>query len=297
MNTSEPLFRGLGVALITPFTLEGKVDFNALADLVAWQMQQGVDFFCVLGTTAETPCLTEAEKRQVVDTVRSVTKGSVPLLLGAGSNNTATVCSTLRRTDLTGIDGVLIVTPYYNKPTQRGLYAHFQAVSEASPLPVVLYNVPGRTGINLTAETCLRLAEDCPNIVAIKEASGDLAQIKAIIAGAPAGFSVLCGDDALTQAAIEAGAVGVISVVGNAYPRAFAQLTHAALRGDVAEAQRIDEQMRPVYKPLFADGNPAGVKALLASRGTICNVLRLPLVPASSTPTEALTTFDAAFAR
>ncbi len=292
MNSS-PLFQGLGVALITPFQTDGSVDYSALESLVTWQLQEGVDFLCVLGTTAETPCLTDAEKSKIIDTVRRVVAGRVPLLLGAGSNNTAAVCAYLKKADLTGIDGVLIVAPYYNKPSQRGLYAHFQAVSEASPLPVVLYNVPGRTGVNVTAETCLRLAEDCPNIIAVKEASGDIEQIRTIIKGAPSHFSVLCGDDALTKDAIVSGAKGVISVVGNAYPRAFSDMTHAAMAGDAAEAERIDSSLRPVYKPLFVDGNPAGIKALIASRGCIANVLRLPLVPATSAVTDTLIAFDA----
>lgn len=291
----NPVFQGLGVAMITPFTTDGSVDYPTIEALTETLISEGTDFLCVLGTTAETPCLTDAEKRRVIDTVRRTAAGRVPLLLGAGGNNTAAVCAYLKREDLTGISGVLIVTPYYNKPTQRGLYAHFQAVSEASPLPVVLYNVPGRTGVNLSAETCLRLAEDCPNIVAVKEASGNMDQIRTIIEGAPAGFSVLCGDDALTKDAILAGGKGVISVVGNAYPRAFAALAHAAMSGDTCTADRIDEALRPVYKPLFADGNPAGVKALLATRGTIANVLRLPLVPATADTTDALAAFDAAF--
>ncbi|MBP3227848.1 MAG: 4-hydroxy-tetrahydrodipicolinate synthase [Bacteroidaceae bacterium] len=291
---TSPLFHGLGVALITPFKTDGSVDYDALETLAAWQVEQGADFLCVLGTTAETPCLTEREKAQIVATVRRATGGRVPLLLGAGGNNTAAVCAYLRKADLTGIDGVLIVTPYYNKPSQRGLYAHFYAVSEASPLPVVLYNVPGRTGVNLTAETCLRLADDCRGIVAVKEASGDIGQIRAIIDGAPEGFSVLCGDDALTRDAILAGAVGVISVVGNAYPRRFADLVRAARSGNAYEAARLDGTLRPVYKPLFADGNPAGIKALLASRGTVANVLRLPLVPATAATADALAAFDKA---
>ena len=291
--TTTPIFQGLGVALITPFQTDGSVDYAALERLVQWQMQEGTDFLCVLGTTAETPCLTDTEKKKIADTVRRVINGRKPLLLGAGTNDTAAVCNYLRKADLTGIDGVLIVTPYYNKPTQRGLYAHFFAVAEASPVPVVLYNVPGRTGVNLTAETCLRLAEDCPNIVAVKEASGNLEQIRTIINGAPSGFSVLSGDDGLTKDAIFSGAKGVISVVGNAYPRAFGQMTHAAMDGNAAEAERLDAVFQGVYTHLFADGNPAGVKALLASRGTIENVLRLPLVPATAATADALRTFDA----
>ncbi len=285
-------FQGLGVALITPFQADGSIDYTALEHLVAWHIAEGTDFLCVLGTTAETPCLTEAEKQRIIATVRRVNSGRLPLLLGAGGNNTAAVCAYLKKADLTGIDGVLIVTPYYNKPTQRGLYAHFQAVADASPLPVVLYNVPGRTGVNLKAETCLRLAEDCPNIIAVKEASGDLAQIREIINGAPEGFSVLCGDDGLTKESILSGAVGVISVVGNAYPRAFGSLVHAAMNGDETEAQRLDNIFQNIYKPLFADGNPAGIKALLATRGTIANCLRLPLVPATASTTDMLHEFD-----
>ena len=294
MNKS-PLFHGLGVALITPFTSKGKVDEAALSKLVQWQMEEGVDFFCVLGTTAETPCLTEKEKRLIIDIVRRETAGRIPLLLGAGGNNTASVCNYLQKNDFAGIDGVLIVTPYYNKPTQRGLYAHYQAVSEASPLPIVLYNVPGRTGVNLTAETCLQIAEDFENVIAVKEASGNINQIKTIIEQAPSGFSVLCGDDALTKEAILAGAKGVISVVGNAYPKSFAALSQAALSGNVEAATQIDNAIKAVYSPLFADGNPAGVKALLASRGVINNVLRLPLVPASAATTAQLVAFDKSY--
>ncbi len=273
-------FKGLGVALVTPFTNEGQVDYISLEHLIEKQIAKGVDFLCVLGTTAETPCLTAEEKQDIIDFTVKVVNGRIPLLLGAGGNCTATVCEYLNTADLTGIDGVLIVTPFYNRPSQEGLYQHFCKVASSTKLPVVLYNVPSRTGTNILAETTIRIANDCPNVVAIKEASGKMAQIEDIVAAAPEGFEVLSGDDAITFELISIGAVGVISVIGNAYPADFGKMVHAELQGDFTSALHIHRHLSPLFKLLSAPGNPAGIKALLSIKGDISNVLRLPLVPA-----------------
>ncbi len=287
MKQKNP-FRGLGVALVTPFLPDGTVDFEALTQLIEMQIAGGIDFLCVLGTTAETPCLTPEEKQAIIDHIVRQVAGRVPLLLGAGGNNTAAVADYLKQTPLTGIDGVLIVAPYYNKPTQEGLYQHFRTVAEATSLPIVLYNVPGRTGVNIQAATTLRLATDFDNIVAIKEASGNITQIEDIVANAPQGFDVLSGDDAITYELLDIGAVGVISVVGNAYPASFATMVHEAMNGNHAAALREHRHLVPLYKLLSADGNPAGIKALLSVMGKIQNRLRLPLVPASEDTTRKI---------
>lgn len=272
------IFSGVGTALITPFRTDGAVDEQALCRLVDEQAESGVDFLCVLGTTAETPTLTHAERRRVVEIIRDGISGRLPLLIGAGGNDTTAVCEAVKALP-DGVDGVLSVVPYYNKPSQEGLFRHFQAVAGASPVPVVLYNVPGRTGVNMTAETTLRIARECNNVVAIKEASGDIAQIAAVIEGAPADFCVLSGDDALAVDLIKQGACGVISVISNAYPRFFSRMIHAALSEQWEEVEQCANKLRPFYKPLFADGNPSGIKQLLAFEGKCENILRLPLVP------------------
>ena len=274
------IFKGMGVALATPFTESGEVDYDALAGMVRSQLAGGVDFICVLGTTAETPCLTAAEKRTIKDLVVQEVDGRVPLLLGCGTNCTATVTDFLRHGDLSGIDGVLVVCPYYNKPTQEGLYQHFKAVAAATELPVVLYNVPGRTGVNLEAATTLRLAGECPNVVAIKEASGRIEQIRTLIEQAPAGFEVISGDDALTLELIGYGATGVISVIANACYAEFGTMVHAVLAGDIATATAANGRLTELYTLLTVDGNPAGLKSLLAVQGKAQNRVRLPLVPA-----------------
>lgn len=289
------IFRGLGVAVVTPFTPDGSIDFYALRELINHLLEEGAaDFLCVLGTTAETPTLTDEEKEMVMETFVEAVDGRVPLLLGCGGNNTRAVCSFLENANLDGFDGVLIVTPYYNKPTQEGLYQHFVSVADASPLPVVLYNVPGRTGVNLMATTTIRIAEDCPNVVAIKEASGIVPQIETVINGAPDGFEVISGDDGLTYSLLGLGAVGVISVVANAFPQEMGELVHATLEGNVDVALDIHRRMRDVFRLSFVEGNPAGVKAMMAQRDLCGNVLRLPLTPVSEKTeaqiTEALET-------
>ena len=273
------IFKGLGIALVTPFHANGSIDFEALDRLIDYQLENDTDFFCILGTTAETPCLTADERQQVKEFCVKKIAGRVPILMGCGSNNTRALVEELGSLNLTGIDGVLSVCPYYNKPSQEGLYQHFRAVAAASPLPVVLYNVPGRTGINLRAETTVRLATDCPNIVAVKEASGSLEQVDEIIKLKPDHFEVLSGDDALAFPMIASGAAGVISVIGNALPREFSRMIRLEFRGEYEPARKIHHQFTELYKLLFVDGNPAGVKALLHEMGFIENVLRLPLVP------------------
>lgn len=273
------IFRGLGVAVVTPFTLDGAVDYPALKRLIRYQLDSGVDFLCILATTGETPCLTLDEKNKITELVKEENKGQVPILKYCGGNNTAAVIEEMKTTDWSGIDGILSICPYYNKPSQEGLYQHFKAIASASPLPVVMYNVPGRTGVNMKAETTVRLAHDCENIVGIKEAAGSLEQVDEIIKGKPDRFDIISGDDALTFSMIASGAAGVISVIGNALPREFSRMIRLEFQGEYEAARRIHHMFTELYSLLFVDGNPAGVKALLNDMGYIENVLRLPLVP------------------
>lgn len=281
-------FKGLGIALVTPFTKSGEVDYVSLRRLLDYQLSNGIDFLCILATTGETPCLSEDEKKKIKETVIEKVNGKVPILMGCGGNNTAAVVDYLRNLDLTGIDGILSVCPYYNKPSQEGLYQHFKAIAAATTLPVVLYNVPGRVGVNMTAETTLRLARDCDNIVAIKEASGNFAQIDDIIKNKPADFDVISGDDGITFPLITLGAAGVISVIGNALPKEFSRMIRLAMRGDNENARIIHHKFLELFSLLFVDGNPAGVKAMLHRMGLIENELRLPLVPTRITTDEKI---------
>ena len=273
------IFKGLGIALVTPFTADGQVDYKSLKRLLEYQIDNGADFLCILATTGETLCLTQQEKDNITQLVKDVNHGRLPILKGCGGNNTAAIVEELKNTDWTGIDGILSVCPYYNKPSQEGLYQHFKTIAEASPLPVVLYNVPGRTGVNLKAETTVRLARDCENIVAIKEASGSLEQVDEIIKNKPKRFDVISGDDALTFSMVASGAAGVISVIGNALPKEFSRMIRLEFRGEYEPARKIHHAFTELYSLLFVDGNPAGVKALLHEMGFIENLLRLPLVP------------------
>ena len=273
------IFKGLGIALITPFKEDGSVDYDALIRLVDYQLNNGADFFCILATTGETPTLTREEKQKIKDLVVDYVQARVPILMGCGGNNTAAVVEELQTADFKGIDGVLSVCPYYNKPSQEGLYQHFKAIAAATQLPVVLYNVPGRTGVNLQAATTVRLARDCQNIVAIKEASGNLEQVAEIIKNKPADFDVISGDDSLTFPMVSCGAVGVISVIGNALPKEFSRMIRLQMRGEYDPARTIHHRFTDLFSLLFVDGNPAGVKAMLSEMGFIENVLRLPLVP------------------
>jgi 4-hydroxy-tetrahydrodipicolinate synthase len=271
---------GMGVALVTPFRKDKAVDFEALDRLLDFHLENGTDYIVALGTTAETPTLSESEKSEIVSAVVRKIGGRMPIVMGVGGNNTAGGGQQLKTLNFDGVDAILSVTPYYNKPTQEGLFQHYRAISEASPRPVILYNVPGRTGVNLTAETTLRIARECKNVVAIKEASGNLDQIRAIITGAPEGFKVISGDDATTIDIVESGGIGVISVFGNAYPKQMSDLVHDALKGKIDEARkRMKTHFDELFRLMFVDGNPAGVKCVLHEMGLIENELRLPLVP------------------
>lgn len=281
-------FKGLGIALVTPFTHEGEVDYTALRRLMDYQLSNGADFLCILATTGETPCLSKEEKQNIKDLVVEKVAGRIPILMGCGGNNTAAIIDSLKHDDFTGVDGILSVCPYYNKPSQEGLYQHFKAIAGATNLPVVLYNVPGRVGVNMEAETTLRLARDCENIVAIKEASGNFTQIDDIIKNKPDTFDVISGDDGITFPLINLGAVGVISVIGNALPLEFGRMVRLALNGENESARTIHHKFTELFKLLFVDGNPAGVKAMLHSMGLIENELRLPLVPTRITTLEKI---------
>lgn len=265
------IFKGIGVALVTPFKTDRSVDFESLEAITEQVIAEGVDFICVLGTTAETPTLTLKEKREVMKTIVRVNNCRVPLMLGAGGNCTSTVCEYLQTEDLTGFQGVLIVAPYYNKPSQEGVYQHFKSVSDASPLPLILYNIPGRTGICIEPETVKRIVEDCHNVVAIKEASGKIEVAEKIMELLPQSFDVISGDDSLTYALMQKGAVGVISVVANAFARKF--------RDFIEKNKGNDAEFAEIISLTMADGNPAGIKCMLHAQNKCENVLRLPLVP------------------
>ena len=286
-----PLFSGTGVALITPFRKQQEtVDFTKLESLIEHIVTSGVDYIVALGTTSEAATMTDSERAAVQEFIVETVSGRLPIMLGLGGNNTLSLSDTLARTNFDGISALLSVTPYYNKPNQRGLIAHYRAVSEASPVPVVMYNVPGRTGVNMTAETTLTLAHECPNIIGIKEASGNLQQVMEILRNRPAGFRVISGDDALTYPMLTMGADGVISVMANALPKEMADMVHLALKGDLKKALPLHFRMLPLMNAIFEEGNPTGIKALLEAQGMITNVLRLPLVKASKQLSNKLAT-------
>lgn len=289
MSKSVISLKGMGVALVTPFRSDKSIDIPSLDNLISRLIDQGTDYLVVLGTTAETPTLSEEERSMLRRHVAERCAGRLPLILGMGGNNTAALCRELRETDLSGYSAVLSIVPFYNKPSQEGIYRHFSEVAEASPLPVVLYNVPGRTGANMTAETTLRLAADFQGKIAgVKEASGNINQMDSIIKGKPADFEVISGDDALTYPLMTLGAVGVISVIGNAFPREFSRMVHLCLKGRYAEALPIHHRFTELFRLLFVDGNPAGVKCALHALGLMENELRLPLVPTRITTNEEI---------
>ncbi len=276
---SAQQLKGTGVALVTPFNQQKQVDHEALAKLVDFVIDGGVNFLVALGTTAETATLSDKERLEVVKTIKKANNGRVPLVMGMGGNNTDQLVDTINKTDFDGIDAILSVTPFYNKPTQDGLYLHYKTVAAVSPLPIILYNVPSRTGCNFEASTCLQLANDFENIIAVKEASGDLVQIMDIIKHKPDEFLVLSGDDASTLPILSLGGDGVISVIANGYPKAFSQMVQAAQNDNYIKARRLHYGLTDIIKNLFAEGNPAGIKAILEMREIIDNQLRLPLVP------------------
>lgn len=273
-------FQGTGVALATPFSGDGSVDYKALSQLVEFVIKGGVDYLVALGTTAETPTLTSAEKSAILRHIVQVAGNAVPVVAGVGGNDTLSVVKKVESTDFSGVSALLSVTPYYNRPSQQGLIEHYSRVADASPLPVILYNVPSRTGVNLAAETTLKLAGH-PRIAAIKEASGNLTQVMELIKGAPAGFAVVSGDDYLAFPMAVLGASGVISVAANVVPAQIAQMMRAALGFRILEARELHYQLTGLFSTLFAEGNPVGVKAALSILGLAGNQLRLPLVSGS----------------
>ncbi|MEY4125920.1 MAG: hypothetical protein RL737_109 [Bacteroidota bacterium] len=273
------IFKGSGVALVTPFNQDMQIDFDALASLVEYQIDNGTDFLVVQGTTGESPTLSKSEKMDVLNEVIEINEGRCKIVYGVGGNNTAAVAESLA--DLPkGVDGILSVSPYYNKPIQKGIVAHYKIVADSTDLPIILYNVPGRTGSNVAPETTLELAE-VRNIVAVKEASGNMEQIMQIIKYRPSGFGVLSGDDNLTMPLIAAGADGVISVVANAFPALFSTMVHAAMNGELDLARAAHYKLFDVTKMFFEQGNPGGVKAALAHMQLMDEYMRLPLFPVS----------------
>lgn len=271
-------FIGTGVALITPFNEDYSVDYKSLENIVDFTLSNGADFMVALGTTSEAPTLTAEEKVLVLKTIKKVVNGRCPILLGMGGNNTSVLLQLIKDQDFSGVDGILSVVPYYNKPNQRGMKVHFEAVADNSPVPVVLYNVPGRVGVNLQASTCVELAKH-DNIVAVKEASGNLQQIMEILRDKPCDFDVLSGDDGITQPLMALGSKGVISVAANGYPGDFCRMVKAMLDNDVETALPLHYKLLKMNNLIFADGNPAGIKCLLSYQNLCKNVLRLPLVP------------------
>lgn len=275
-------FKGTGVAIITPFRDDLSIDFKALETLVEYQITNGIDYLVVLGTTGETATLTADEKRAVVDMVIDVAAGRVPVVIGIGGNNTQAVVNDIKQQDFADIAGLLSVAPYYNKPNQEGLYEHYKAVAAASPVPVIIYNVPGRTGANINAGTLIRLYTDFDNIVAVKEACNQMPQIMELMRSKPEGFGVISGDDALALPITLLGGDGVISVVANAMPKQFSGMIKMALMGKIQEAKQMHYPLLPLIDQLFVDGNPAGIKAVLELKGMIKAKLRLPLTPATA---------------
>lgn len=278
----------MGVALVTPFNEDKTIDFVALERLLDFHLQSGTDFLVVLGTTAETATLSTTEQNEIVRFVVKHIQGKLPIVVGMGGNNTKTLIDTVNSFNFEGVHSILSVTPFYSKPEQEGLYQHFKALSEASPLPIILYNVPSRTGVNMKAETTLRIAHQCANVIAIKEAHADIEQVKQIITNAPEGFAVLSGDDPMTINLIKEGGQGVISVLGNAFPTKFSTIVKSGLNGDTEKAEASFHKMERCCKLLFVDGNPAGVKCALYLMGYLKNELRLPLVPATKETELAL---------
>lgn len=276
-NSSSP-GKGTGVAIVTPFKKNGAVDFNALEKLVEHLIKGKVEYIVVMGTTGESVTLSKEEKIAVTEHIVNTVKGRIPVVLGIGGNNTAEVIHSMEKTDLSGISAILSVCPYYNRPNQEGLYQHFSSIAKASPLPILLYNVPGRTSSNLTDETTLRLAHEFKNIIGIKEASGNFGQIMNILKNRPKNFLVISGDDLITLPLIACGADGVISVVANAYPKDFSEMTRQALAGNFDEARKLHYKLTNITNLLFADGSPGGVKAALKMMGLTSDYVRLPLV-------------------
>lgn len=284
-------FKGTGVALVTPFNNDLSLDLDGLSRVIEHSIDGGVEYLVVLGTTAENATLTQEEKEQVIKRSIEVNKNRVPLMLGIGGNNTAHIIQELKERDLSQFDGILSVSPYYNRPTQAGIYAHYEAISKASPLPILLYNVPGRTGSNMLPETVLKLGRDFDNIFGIKEAAGDITQMLRLLKDKPEGFMVISGDDMLAAPTVTAGGDGVISVLGQGIPDILSDMIRDGLSGDQAMAYSKHFRLMPAIDLIFAEGNPAGIKALLAQKGLCLPVVRLPLVQASENLNEKIATY------
>ena len=289
------IFKGTGVAIVTPFSTDKSVDYNGLEKLVEYLIANGVDYLVVQGTTGESVTLTSLEKEETLAFIIKVNNGRLPIVLGVGGNCTATVIETFQTTNFSGVDAVLSVSPFYNKPTQEGIYQHYKAISEASKLPVILYNVPGRTSSNILANTTIRIANDFDNIIGIKEASGSLEQAMEIINRKPSGFLVISGDDALTLPMIACGGDGVISVIANAFPKGFSEMVQAALNNDMVEARKLHYKYFSMIEHLFVEGNPAGVKAALKELQIIGDTVRLPLVNVSEKTNNSIKELIAAY--
>jgi 4-hydroxy-tetrahydrodipicolinate synthase len=273
------IFRGVGVALVTPFLPNNSIDYIGLEKIINHVITNGVDFLVCLGTTGESPTLSETEKKEILAFTKKINASRVPLVFGIGGFNTQNVIDSFGNYDLTDVDAILCVSPYYSKPSQEGIYQHFVAINAASPLPIIAYNVPGRTGQNMSADTIVRIANDCDKIIAIKDACGNIAQNMDVVSNAPNGFVVLSGDDDLVLPQIACGVQGVISVAANCYTKDFCTMTHLALAGNIDEARVIHYKLLPKINLLFADGNPPGVKYVLYKMGLCENVCRLPVVP------------------
>ncbi len=281
------IFKGTGPALITPFKSDLSIDFDALGQLLNFQIDAGIDFIVALGTTAETVTMSHDERHQVYQFVKKINNKRLPLMVGFGGNNTAEVINHIKSADFKDVDAILSVVPYYSKPSQEGIFRHFMAIAEVSPVPIVLYNVPSRCGVNMTAETTLRLANASTKFMGIKEASGDIDQMKKIIDQAPKGFGVISGDDSLIYALNSIGGDGVISVMANALPAQTVTLTNKSMKGE-AGAEELQQSYRELIRLLFVEGNPAGVKSILSHKGMIENVLRLPLCPVSDVVSQQI---------
>jgi len=273
--------KGTGVAMVTPFSDDDSIDYNALGKLTKHLVNGGVEFLVVMGTTGENPTLTVQEQEAVLNYVSEVSEKKLPIVFGIGGNNTQAVINRIQKTDFTNIDAILSAAPYYNKPTQKGLYIHYKNISDASPVPVILYNVPGRTSVNISAETTLKLAGDFENIVAVKEASGNLNQVMQILKNKPADFTVLSGDDTYTMPYISLGMNGVISVTANAYPKQFSDMVRAALINDIKKSRELHYKLLDFTNAIFSEGNPGGVKAALEILGICKKYVRLPLASVS----------------
>ncbi|MDG1729080.1 MAG: 4-hydroxy-tetrahydrodipicolinate synthase [Algibacter sp.] len=288
-------FVGTGVALVTPFNSDLSIDHNALTNIVNYNVENGTDYLVICGTTGESVTLTKQEKKEVIDTISRANNGRLPLVLGIGGNNTMAVIEEIKTTDLSGIDAILSVSPYYSKPTQEGIYQHFKAISEASPIDIILYNVPGRTSKNVEADTTLRLAKDFDNIVAIKEAGNNMAQYLELIKNKPEDFLILSGDDDLALAVTLAGGSGVISVIGQAFPKEFSNMIRLGLKGDDKAAYKLHNRLIDIIGYIFEENNPAGIKAVFEALNLCQDTVRLPLVTASINLKAKITDFVNAF--